>query len=504
MPRRRENVECVHCGRFHPQYYGAALKNHARVHQNRREAAQRQREPSTKTEDDSISVPHVAGLVQRVRRLKQEQLTADNVAQKLLDIWGDDDGKLELLRRLMNPDLPPGAQLPSEQGANSLLATARNVILTLIGPLVQAGVMTPTYFEPGPLEDPIWPEQELCDYPIHSSLARSSIGLALLRDDARAVEMLVALETNPNGMLFCGYSILAVAILTSAREVLHYLLSLGDKIHVDQKANAYGEQEETAITLAWKVGNMELFRKLFTHNEGVPGRSLFCICAYEPHNVLDEVLQLGWDGGRFLRAQHPRSKETPLHAAVLNPDHAVLDTVMQLAAQVGDSEGDTYPQYLRLRNGQSQTPLMYAIEHRRSRSIVALLHDPDTDVNDRAWGGQTALWYAARNRDLGLVHMLLLAGCDAGNPLPLQFPTKGTPLNALLYAYEDVLHEYTHEILGGVYGAHRRFSQGKREIIELARTLLAHGCQSNVGDDRWRMPMTERLQLFPEWGALFM
>ncbi|OGM48809.1 hypothetical protein ABOM_003070 [Aspergillus bombycis] len=504
MPRRRENVECVHCGRFHPQYYGAALKNHARVHQNRREAAQRQREPSTETEDDLISLPHVAGLVRRIRRLKQEQLTTENVAQRLLNIWGDDDGRLALLRRLMDPDLPPGARLPSEQGANSLLATARNVVLTLIGPLVQAGVMIPTYFEPGPLEDPTWPEEEPCHYPIHSSLTRTSIGLALLRDDARAVEMLVALGMEPNGMLFCGYSILAVAILTSAREALDYILSLGNKVKVDQKANAYGEQEETAITLAWKVGNIDLFRELLTHHGGVPGRTLFCICAYEQHDVLDEVLQLGLDGGELLRAQHPISQETPLHAAVLNPDHAVLDTVMQLAVRVGDSEGDTYPQYLRLRNSQGQTALMYAIENRRSRSIITLLHDRDTDLNERAWGGQTALWYAARTRNLGLVDILLAAECDTGNPLPLQFPTKGTPLNALLYAYEDILHEYTQETLKGVYGAHRRFSQGKVEIIELARTLLAYGCQSNVGDDRWRIPMTERLQLFPEWGALFM
>ncbi|KAE8362366.1 ankyrin repeat-containing domain protein [Aspergillus caelatus] len=498
MPRRRENVECVHCGRFHPQYYGAALKGHARVHRNRREAAQRQRDLSAETEDDLVSTPHVADLLRRVRRLKQEQLTADNVAQKLLEVWGDDDARMALLRRLMTPHLPPG------QGARSLMATARNIILTLTGPLVRAGVMIPTYFEPGPWEDPTWPEQERSHYPVHSSLARTSVGLALLRDDARAVEMLVTLEMSPNGMLLCGYSILAVAVLTSAREVLDYLLSLVDEIQIDQQANAYGEQEETAITVAWKVGNMDAFRKLLTHNGGgVPGRSLFRICAHEHHDAFNEVLQLGLDSRELLRAQHPINQETPLHAAVLNTDYAVLDAVMQLAARVGHSEGDTYPQYLHLRNRQGQTPLMYAIEHQKYRNIVTLLDDQDINLNERAWGGQTALWYAARAVDLALVDILLILRCDAGNPLPLQFPTKGTPLNALLYAYEDILQVYTHELLGGIKGAHRKFSQGKKDILEIARTLVQYGCQANVGDDRWRMPMTERLEGFPEWGALF-
>ncbi|EIT82599.1 unnamed protein product [Aspergillus oryzae] len=498
MPRRRENIECVHCRRFHPQYYGAALKNHARVHQDRRQAVQRQREPSTETEDDSVSIPQVAALAGRVRLLKEEQLTVGNVAQKVLEVWGHDDTRMALLRRLMTPHLPPG------RGANSLLATARSAILTLVGPVVRAGLMSPTYFQPGPLQDPTWPEQEPSSYPVHLSLVRTSIGLALLRDDVRAVEMLVTLEMNPNGMLLCGYSILAVAVLISATEVLDYLLSLGDEIRIDQQANAYGEQEQTAISLAWKVGNKDAFRKLLKHNGGeAPGRSLFLICAYEHHDAFDEVLQLDLDGRELLRAQHPVNQETVLHAAVLNTDHAVLDAVLQLAVRVGDSENDTYPQYLQLRNRQGQTALMYAIEHKRYRAVVRLLEDQDIDLNERAWGGQTALWYAARVMDLELVILLLVLGCDAGNPLPLQFPTKGTPLNALLYAYEDILQRYTHELLEGVQGAQRRFNEGKEDILGIAQTLLEYGCQSNVGDDRWRMPMTERLDAFPEWETLF-
>ncbi|KAE8378134.1 ankyrin repeat-containing domain protein [Aspergillus bertholletiae] len=502
MPRRRENIECVHCGRFHPQYYGVALKNHARVHQGRRAAAQRQREqPSTGTEEDDMGpIPAVAILTQHLRRLKQEKLTPGNVAQTLLNVWGGDEASMVLLRRLIIPHSPH-----EEQGVNSLLATARTVIISLTRPLIEAGVMFPTYLLPGLLDDPRWPEQERSQYPIHPSLARTSIGLALLRDDVHAVKMLALLGMNPNSMLLCGYSILAVAILVSARQVLEYLLSIGDEIEVDQQANSYNEQEETAITLAWKVGDVATFRMLLTHNRGrIPGRSIFYICANEHCGAFDEVLQLGLDERELLRARHPISEETPLHAAVLNTDHAVLDSVMQLAARVSDSEGGTYTQYLQLRNTEGQTPLMYAVQHQQIDHAYTLVNDPNSGVNERAWGGQTALWYAARAMDPLLVDMLLIHRCDAGNPVRHRSSPKGTPLNALLYAYEVVVQNYIHRRSENDPRAEGKFFERKSVILDLARILLGWGCQSDVLDDRLRMPVTDHPELFPEWRRLFM
>ncbi|KAE8356798.1 ankyrin repeat-containing domain protein [Aspergillus coremiiformis] len=505
MPRRNEIGYCIHCRRYHPQYYGAALNNHVRAHRGRQERTpSAQRSPSVREGSAAPSSRQKSPITRYV--LRSETLTVENVAQALVEkltkrgegLEKKDVRMVKLVIRKLNDHRPP----PDDErlGTNSLLATAIARLRGIVDPLLSAGEMPNS----GTLQEPIWPEHRPSLVPIHTSFASTSIGRALLRDDVRTVKMLIGLGLNPNSMLLCGYRILGVAILAAREKVLKYLLEdVGNHINIDEKINAYGEQEETVMLLAFKIGKMDLFAQLLTMSGGrIPGRTMFSICTFEPLAVLEAVLRLGGNLARDIRVEHPATGNTPLHAAVLNPEPAVLDAVLQRGVQVTDTQGNPYRRFLHHRNHSGQTALMYAIQHRRQGSTTTLLSDMDTDLEVRAYGGQTVLWYAARALDEGMVRTLVEGGCGTGNPPGPDPVTKGTPLNALLYAfYEDVWPAYTRDPSPE---GREVFNRQKDIIYHIGWYLILHGTRSNVGDDQFRIPEADRPPEFPAWGDIFL
>ncbi|KAB8234430.1 hypothetical protein ETB97_010868 [Aspergillus alliaceus] len=479
MPRRQGNVYCTHCRRYHPQYYGAALNSHLRAHRDRHERTPPARNP-----------------VQRTKKvIKVRELTAGNVGQKLADILGE-EGYVNLL--VLTSTLPQ--RDPGQPGTNSLVVTARDILRATIAPRFEEWEL----HNAGTPEGPHWVGPRACRYPIHQSLADSSVGLALLQDDVGVVKVLVALGMDPNSMLECGYRTPGVALLASANTIIRYLLSLGDRFDFDKRLNACGEQEETLMTIAYRIGRMDVVEQVLAANGGaIPGRTIFSICAFEEFATIGEVLRLGGNFERDIAMPHQDTQDTPLHAAVLNPMASVLDAILERVKDACETT-DAYRGFLHARNSEGQTPLMYAIVHRRLWSFTTLVHDPDVNLNLRANGGQTALWYAAYMMDRDMVLTLINDRCDAGNPRGDYAATKGTPLNALLYAYEDLFYGYPSDPRWGELEVQERFNDQKENILSIARILRAHGCRSDLADDRFKdTPETEHPIGFAEWARLF-
>ncbi|KAF7585503.1 hypothetical protein BBP40_010800 [Aspergillus hancockii] len=510
MPRRKEPIYCIHCVRHHPRYYGAALKTHIEAH---RRALQRRAQPEPEPQPRAQHQPSpghgasITSLSQRSNQLPRSRvldvgnLNNRNIASVFTDLFDlDNNTDAFLLNRILNASLSPYQEAIENQGPPSLLTSARNKLRRIIDPLIQEQVMVPQGGGPFNPDNVQWPQPMPSDLPVHLSLTNTSIGKSLLRDDAAAIKMLVTLGVDPNSMLRCEYRILAVAVLAAAENVVEYLLSL-EEISTDERANAYGEIEETAMLLAFQASQLQIYGEILAANNSIiPGRTMFGICAYGPLTMLNSVLALNADVRLSIRAMHPTNRSTPLHGAVLNEDPNVLARVLELGRRT--ITYDNFGQFINPINTDAQTPLLLAVENRRQAATKALLGLEGIEINARASGGQTALWYAARNMDADLCQTLKNAGADAGNPREGWIASRGTPFNALAEAYLEAQEVFTQN--PDRIEAETIFENARRSIERIGWLLTSLGTDPNVPDLRtYRVPLTMDFPDFPVWQDFF-
>ncbi|KAB8077943.1 ankyrin repeat-containing domain protein [Aspergillus leporis] len=390
-----------------------------------------------------------------------------------------------------------------DQGARSLATLARNTLESKIDPLLQDQVMVPEMIDLRNAAIVQWPQSTPTHLPIHWSLVNTSLGKALLRDGVRAVKMLIALGVDANSMLPCGYRISGVAALTAAGKVIEYLLGVPE-IRIDEKVNAYGHLEETAMVLAYKTSQLQIYGQFLAANGGIiPARTMLYICAIEPHATLISVIALNADVRKSIRTKHPVNHNTPLHAAVLNEDEQMLTTILELGRKT-TTIINSFAVFLNATNSDGQTPLMLAVEHKMRDAVTTLLEQEGIEVNARAAGGRTALWYAARVLDVDLCNTLRHFGADEGNPAPgrQMWTTKGTPFNALLEAYDQAHEEFTHN--KNRLEANANFERAKNKIERIGWLLDSIGSNPNLPDHyTLRVPRNTVLENFPEWQDIF-
>ncbi|KAE8152204.1 ankyrin repeat-containing domain protein [Aspergillus avenaceus] len=463
------------------------------------------------------ATPHAAGrepssvAAEQARRFKR--LSKGNLGQVVSTKWGRTDERMDRFLEVMaasdtqDPRLRP-------PGTRSLFATARTILKRVGRNLLRRQMKEPT---------DTTPTLEPYSLPMHPALAETSIGLAIIRDDVHSLQALLALGLNLNHFGLFDYTVLGAAVVACANGILRYLISIRDQIDLDfdQMVNAYpvpgGYHSETAMTTTVRYERFWTFRMLSEAVGGtIPGRTMYNICAYERSlGLIDQLLthfvQVSPDLTMrdLLRTAHPVSGSTALHAAVVNPEPALLHLILQKARSSALNTQD-YQAYLNQRNSSGETAFMIAAEVSQTRSMRRLLREEGVDVNARNLRGRTALWHCARNLDEDAVEMLLNHPCDDGNVTE----GDGSPFHALIDNWVE-FHRELEERRTSV-DIERNYQlqpepellfldeveERKAQIMRIVPLLRTHGTDPWGPDEHGTAPIRANLPGFPEWNAL--
>ncbi|KAF9891841.1 hypothetical protein FE257_003326 [Aspergillus nanangensis] len=343
------------------------------------------------------------------------ELTVEDLGQTMLTIFSQIPGGIDQFRRILNHATPS----PVSHGTASLRTSARNKLQEIARPFLDEMTASTTI----PLSDqPSFSQLQSDPY-----FTNTSLGKALYQDDVEVFQALRDLGLKPNSLLPCGYTILGVAIILSRDYILEHLLTV-EALGVSTLVNGCNPQRNP-MTLALDVERMALFRRflLLEQDDAITSAVMMHCCQFHSAHMLAEVVSLGGN----IWIVDAASKRTTLHAAVDNPDLAVLDYLLLNMHTV-----NFFPRWmtLGLQDLEGHTPVTKAAAAGRYQHLTRLVRVCDTRAHTENADGVTVLTYAARRLDVEMVQFLVNAGCRGMN----NWVPGGNPFSSLVNAYAEI------------------------------------------------------------------